>query len=440
MKISISTHIVWGLARALVWLFYRIERFGEDAPDGPAVLVANHSNGLLDPSLIVATSRRQPRFLAKSTLFSMPVISWFVRGAGSIPVYRRGDTGADASRNEETFRDVHEALGRGEVVCLFPEGISHSSGRIEPLRTGAARMVLGASREGARVAVVPVGLNFDHKAAFRSTVLVAYGRAFWPDAWVDQYARDEAGAVRGLTQQIEEHLRNVVVEVEPTQDADLVKRVEHLYAAARRLPRSTDAVLERRRRIAAGMDALRSRDAQRYALLYEQLRKYERRRARFGLAEGGYLRDVPFAAAVRFAARETLAALVLGPVALAGALVFAIPYQVVRAFSWVVRAPLDQVATAKIFASVVFYILWVGLLTTLAWRWTGGGAALLTAVGLPILGLATLFAIERETAVLEIARTYLASRWTPDTTEVRLMRHRAAIADLLDETNRWLER
>jgi len=61
-------------------------------------------------------------------------------------------------------------------------------------------------------------------------------------------------------------------------------------------------------------------------------------------------------------------------------------------------------------------------------------------VGLPILGLATLFAIERETAVLEIARTYLASRWTPDTTEVRLMRHRAAIADLLDETNRWLER
>jgi hypothetical protein len=173
--------------------------------------------------------------------------------------------------------------------------------------------------------------------------------------------------------------------------------------------------------------------------LYEQLRKYERRRARFGLAEGGYLRDVPFATAAKFTARETLAALVLGPVALAGVVVFALPYQLVRAFTWILRTSLDQTATVKIFASVVFYALWIGSLATLAWRWAGGAAALLSAVCLPILGLAALFAIEREAAVIEIVRGYLASRWTRDATEVRLIRHRAAIADLLDETYRWLE-
>lgn len=440
MTLAISSRIVWGLARAAVWLFYRIERFGADVPDGPVVLVANHSNGLLDPSLIVATSRRQPRFLAKSTLFSMPVISWFVRGAGSIPVYRRQDAGVDAARNEATFEAVHQALLDGDAVCLFPEGISHSSGRIEPLRTGAARMVLGAAGRGARVAVVPVGLNFHRKAVFRSTVLVAYGPASWPDAWVEQHAADEAGAVRGLTRQIEEHLRDVVVEAEPTEDAHLVARIERLYAAARRLPRSREAVLERRRLIADGLRALRARDPERYALVYEQLRRYERRRARFGLVEGGYLREVPLATAVRFTVRETLAAIALGPVALVGAIAFAVPYQVVRAFAWISRASLDQVATVKIFASAVFYALWIGGAALLAWRWGGAGAALLTAAGLPVLGLAALFAIEREAAVFEIVRSYLASRSTRDATEVRLMRRRAAIADLLDETYRWLGR
>ena len=45
----------------------------------------------------------------------------------------------------------------------------------------------------------------------------------------------------------------------------------------------------------------------------------------------------------------------------------------------------------------------------------------------------------REAAVVEIVRSYLASRWTRDDIELRLMRRRAAIADLIDETRRWLE-
>jgi hypothetical protein len=187
------------------------------------------------------------------------------------------------------------------------------------------------------------------------------------------------------------------------------------------------------------MRALRGRDAERYALLYEQLRQYERRRARFGLAEDGFLREVPFATAARFAVRESLMAIALGPVALAGAVVFAVPYQLVRAFAWLTRASLDQVATVKIFASVVFYAAWIAALTWVAWSRAGGTAALVTALALPALGLTSLFAVERETAVFEIVRSYLASRRTRDATEVRLMRRRAAIADLLDETHRWLE-
>jgi len=437
-EVSWAGRVVWGLARAVVWLYYRVERVGGDVPEGPVLLVANHSNGLLDPALVVATASRWPRFLAKSTLFGMPLVGWLVRGAGSIPVHRRQDAGADVEKNRETFEAVRDALAAGGAVCLFPEGISHSSGRLEPLKTGAARIALGAAAAGTGVRVVPVGLNFQEKAAFRSTVLVAYGPPFAPDGWLDRYRADPVAAARGFTDEIARRLRDVVVEAEPLADVDLVARVERLYAAARRLDRSPGARLERRKLIAIGLERLRARDPARYAAIHEQLGRYERRRARFGLAEGAYLLDVPFTEAARFVVRELAWALALVPVGLAGAVVFFVPYQLVRRLVRVPRGLLDQAATWKAAAGLVLYLGWIALLAAGASRLAGSVAAWVTAAGLPLLALAAHFALEREGKVLEIVRGYVASRLTPDQAERRLLKRREAIADLLDQAWRWL--
>ena len=166
------------LARAVCWVFYRVDRIGaRAASDGAVLLLPNHPNALLDPALVWATAGRDVRFLAKSTLFDGPLRP-VLAGAGAIPVYRKLDQGVDTSKNAETFAAVSAALAAGDAVCIFPEGISHSTGRLEPLRTGAARMALAAEREGTAVALVPVGLNFDRKTAFRSRVTVVFGQPF----------------------------------------------------------------------------------------------------------------------------------------------------------------------------------------------------------------------------------------------------------------------
>ncbi len=141
----------------------------------PLLLLPNHPNSLLDPAVIWATSGRDVRFLAKSTLFDGPLRP-LLAGAGAIPVYRKLDQGVDVSKNAETFAAVDAALAAGDAICIFPEGVSHSTGRLVPLRTGAARMALSAARAGTRVALVPVGLNFERKTAFRSRVTVVYGQ------------------------------------------------------------------------------------------------------------------------------------------------------------------------------------------------------------------------------------------------------------------------
>ena len=166
------------LARLIASLFYRVQRTGPPIPGGAVLLVANHPNALLDPALVQTTAGRPVRFLAKSTLFRGHVLGPIIRLSGAIPVYRRIDAGVDPARNVDAFAAVEAVLGRGEVVCVFPEGISHSTGRLEPLRTGAARMALASLARGTRVTLMPIGLHFHRLVSFRSRATVAYGVPF----------------------------------------------------------------------------------------------------------------------------------------------------------------------------------------------------------------------------------------------------------------------
>ena len=224
------------LARAISWIFYRVDREGATPAGGPVLILPNHPNALLDPAVIWATAGRDVRFLAKSPLFD-GAFGPILRLARAIPVYRRLDQGVDTSRNTETFAAVDAALADGSAVCLFPEGVSHSTGRLAALRTGAARMALTAERRGIAVTLVAVGLNFDRKTSFRSRVIVLYGRPFS----IGRFAadQDDLAAVRLATEQIAAEMRHLLVEADPQSDAAMVARVDRLYSAARGRPQGT---------------------------------------------------------------------------------------------------------------------------------------------------------------------------------------------------------
>ena len=174
-------------------------------------------------------------------------------GAGAIPVYRRIDEGVDVSKNTETFAAVSAALADGDAVCLFPEGITHSTGRLETLRTGAARMAIGAERAGTRVALVPVGINLERKTAFRSRVTMVFGTPFSCTDLVGQAESDFSGAVRALTDRIATNIRRLLIETDPKRDASTVERIEQIYASARGLEDNPQQRLARRQAIAIGM-------------------------------------------------------------------------------------------------------------------------------------------------------------------------------------------
>ena len=194
------------LAEALVRLYYpaRAVEGRERIPAGkPLVFVLNHPNGLLDPMVLRVATGFAARFLAKSTLFRNPLSRLAMDAFGSIPIYRAHESGArggDASRNDASFARCRAELAAGGAMALFPEGVSHSDPQLRPLKTGAARIALSAEAEHdgrLGVTVVPVGLYYERKALFRSSVLLVVGEPIAVAPLLADYRRDERQTVDG---------------------------------------------------------------------------------------------------------------------------------------------------------------------------------------------------------------------------------------------------
>src|ERR1700722_8269545 len=113
------------LAAILVHVFFRrveLEHGEAVVPGVPTVLVANHTNGLVDALLLMAALGRYPRFLGKLTLFKILPLWPFLKPAGVVPVYRSKD-GESPSKNAAAFAMGRRILAQGAIVAVFPEGI-----------------------------------------------------------------------------------------------------------------------------------------------------------------------------------------------------------------------------------------------------------------------------------------------------------------------------
>ncbi|MDH3900491.1 MAG: 1-acyl-sn-glycerol-3-phosphate acyltransferase, partial [Gammaproteobacteria bacterium] len=96
----------WGVSswkrfcRLVVRVFYRrFEVSGQASipADTGLILCANHVNALVDAVVMQAASDRLVRPLARSGLFSNPVLRPLLRLIGAVPVYRRQDPGSDTA-------------------------------------------------------------------------------------------------------------------------------------------------------------------------------------------------------------------------------------------------------------------------------------------------------------------------------------------------------
>ncbi len=126
-----SYWMVYWIARFFFKLCFRLKVYGlENFRPGCGIIAANHASNF-DPPVLSVSCPEEVHFLAKESLFRIPVLGAMIRCLNSHPVAR---SASDAS----TFREVLKILQSGEKVILFPEGKRTPDGAIQPLERGIA--------------------------------------------------------------------------------------------------------------------------------------------------------------------------------------------------------------------------------------------------------------------------------------------------------------
>jgi 1-acyl-sn-glycerol-3-phosphate acyltransferase len=137
----------------IMLLFWRARAIDADRvpAQGPAIITPNHFS-FLDHFFVAMYLRRKVQFMAKSQLFTNPIITWIFHNGGVFPV-RRGH------RDEEAFITARTVLGRGDLVVMYAEGGRSRSGQLGQPKSGVGRLALETG-----VPVVPTAVAGSQKA------------------------------------------------------------------------------------------------------------------------------------------------------------------------------------------------------------------------------------------------------------------------------------
>lgn len=175
------------------WLYrVRIDGVEHVPKHGPAILAANHES-LIDPWILGLVTPRPIRYMAKSELWSYPILRSVMNGFGTFPVERGGG-------DTDALGVAGRLLRNGEVLGIFPQGTCLPYRR-RPWHRGAARLALATGTP-----LVPVALVGTEKALRPHRIRIGRPRLRVLVARPLEVARQRPtiAAAKALTQRLEE--------------------------------------------------------------------------------------------------------------------------------------------------------------------------------------------------------------------------------------------
>lgn len=365
--------------------------------EGPQLANASHFGGFTDPLLLIHVMDRVPRFIAHDAIWKFPLIGRVLDWVGAIPVHKSKNGGRES--NDEMFRSTYQALRDGDLVTIFPEGITVDDPRIAHIKTGSARIALGARASGVEgITLLSVGIHYGNKAALRSKIFIDIGYAVDLDDSIGDYVApgepedaSNRDAVVALTEDMEERLRWAAPDFKNWTTA------RNLSAAAAITLRPADGSepnvghgdRERLARLLDEASVARKRD------VADAVDRYQSELDALGISDELLVDGLGSRRAFLWSVvKDLVVALILIPAVVIGAIANAIPLTIVWLIGRLKVADAMMATIKPIGAVVAFGLMW-SFWAVRAWQILGIGRLAATLVLMPFYLYALIATAER---------------------------------------------
>lgn len=384
-------------------------------PDAPQLTVSNHFGGFADALVLLNVMPRRPGIVARDVIWKIPLAGWLMNWIGGIPVHKPEDSGS-SSRNDEMFSSCYDALRGDGHILIFPEGVTRNEPSIAPVKTGAARIALGARTSGVTgIQLLPVGIHYEDKAALRSRVSVNVGLPLDLDA----AARDlESGghsatandrdAVRALTEEINVGLRRVAPDYENWAEAQALSKSAEITLRSQLNDPIGEVPFGLRDRLA---NTLADRPEASRSRIIHAVQEYQQDLDGAGYCDAELNSALKTGRFMRSLVSQIVVAVLLFPFALVGAAINFIPFLVVKAVGLLRVAPSVAASIKPVTAIAMFGIAWGAVIwqAISKYGWVAGVAAFIL---LPVYLTAAIAFLERVVRLWGAFRRWRASSGT----------------------------
>lgn len=165
MAAVLKRNLVWRALRVPFWIFchvwIRLKTYGIEHIDNTkgGLLLLNHQS-FLDPMLVAVLLERPVSFLARDSLFRLPVVGWILRNTYVMPISRESVRGS-------SIRVALERLEAGFLVGIFPEGTRSETDQVQDFRPGFLAIARRTDQP-----IYPVAVSGAGEAMPRGAILI----------------------------------------------------------------------------------------------------------------------------------------------------------------------------------------------------------------------------------------------------------------------------
>jgi len=194
----------------------------------PVLMPGCHQNTFLDalaPSLVLGD--RRTRGLLRSDIFSIPVLSWFVRKLGMYPIARLEFEGAEAQEkyNDRSIAQAAEAMAEGHTLIMFPEA-GHQQGRyLGTFSQSYIRFAMqAAALHGYRkeVYIAPYAHHYANYHHPFYDMMVMFGEPIALSPYYDAYQEAPRATRRQISARVEQEIRELMLDIGDRQHYEAI--------------------------------------------------------------------------------------------------------------------------------------------------------------------------------------------------------------------------